>query len=188
MGKCCCAVYCSNRFSKGCGLHFFHFPADPDRRNLWVAAVNRKNLQPSPYMWICSSHFIGGAKSDDPTFPSYSPSIFAHLSLGKRQGESQLARCNRSKKRCVRIAELLSNPSVPSSPVFEPLPSSPEAEPLSLSPEAPSQDLVSHEQACNTDMSMRSIENLESDCSSLHIENILLNSELKSLKEYGFMS
>ena len=59
---------------------------------------------------------------------------------------------------------------------------------MSLSPEAPSQDLVSHEQACNTDMSMRCIENLESDCSSLHIENILLSSELKSLKEYGFMS
>ena len=89
-----CAVYCSNRFSKGCGLHFYRFPADPDRRNLWVAAVNRKNWQPSPYTWICSSHFIGGAKSDDPTSPSYSPSIFAHLSSCKRQGESQLARYN----------------------------------------------------------------------------------------------
>ncbi|XP_019857093.1 PREDICTED: THAP domain-containing protein 4-like [Amphimedon queenslandica] len=171
MGKCCCAVYCSNRFSKGSGLHFYRFPADPDRRNLWVAAVNRKNWQPTQYSWICSSHFIGGAKSDDPTSPSYSPSIFAHLSSCKRQGESQLARYNRSKKRCVRISELFSSTSsLPSSPEVEPLPSSPEAVPLPMSPETPSQ--VSHEQACSTDMSMGYIEKLESDCSSLHTCNV----------------
>ena len=35
---------------------------------------------------------------------------------------------------------------------------------------------------------MEYIENLESDCSALHIENALLSSELQSLKKCGFMS
>ena len=79
MGKCCCAVGCSNRFSKGCGLHFYCFPADTGRKNSWVAAVNRKDWQPTEYTWICSTHFVGGKKSDDPASPAYVPTLFEHV-------------------------------------------------------------------------------------------------------------
>ena len=48
MGKCWCALGCFNQFYKGCGFHFYCFPVDTDRRNQWVAAVNRKNWQPTP--------------------------------------------------------------------------------------------------------------------------------------------
>ena len=66
MGKSCCAVGCSKRFAKGCGFKFYRFPKEPERRRQWIAAVNRKNWQPSEYSWICSSHFVGGKKLNDP--------------------------------------------------------------------------------------------------------------------------
>ena len=97
MGKCCCAVGCSNRFYKGCGLHFYHFPADAHRRNCWIAAVNRKDWQPTEYTWICSCHFVGGNKSDDPTSPAYVPTLSDHIkSPVKRKAERQLARYERT--------------------------------------------------------------------------------------------
>ena len=73
MGKCCCAMGCSNRFYKGCGLHFYHFPVDTDRLNCWIAAVNRKDWQSTEYTWICNRHFVGGRKIDDPTSPAFVP-------------------------------------------------------------------------------------------------------------------
>ena len=41
MGKNCCAVRCTNRRYRGCGLEFYRFPRDPDRKRLWIAAVSR---------------------------------------------------------------------------------------------------------------------------------------------------
>ena len=42
-----CAVRCTNRFHKGCGLPFYRFPVDPDRLSRWLAAVKRENWQPN---------------------------------------------------------------------------------------------------------------------------------------------
>ena len=42
MGKSCCAVGCVNRYRKGCGLSFYRFPTDRERRARWVAAVDKK--------------------------------------------------------------------------------------------------------------------------------------------------
>ena len=98
MGKSCCAVGCSKRFAKGCGFKFYRIPKEPERRRQWIAAVNRKNWQPSEYSWICSSHFVGGKKSNDPTSPAYSPSIFKHIkSPRKRKAEEDLRRFSRLK-------------------------------------------------------------------------------------------
>jgi len=79
MVKSCCAVGCSNRYFKGCGLKFSRFPQDPERRRKWIAAVNRKDWEPTEFTWICSTHFVGGQKSDDPTTPAYVPSLFEHV-------------------------------------------------------------------------------------------------------------
>ena len=63
MGKSCCAIGCTNCYSKGCGLSFYRFPEEPAKRAQWIAAVSRKNWQPTEHAWICSAHFVGGAKS-----------------------------------------------------------------------------------------------------------------------------
>ena len=48
------------------------------------------------YTWICSAHFISGAKSDDPLSPIHVPTVFSYVeSLVKRQGEQNLARYER---------------------------------------------------------------------------------------------
>ena len=47
MVKSCCAVGCTNHYSKGTQIHFYRFPADTQKRALWVAAVRRKNWTPT---------------------------------------------------------------------------------------------------------------------------------------------
>ena len=79
MPKNCCAVGCHNVYTKGCGLQFYRFPVDPDRRRQWVAAVDRKDWEPTEYTWLCSAHFVTGTKSNNPLAPNYVPSIFRHL-------------------------------------------------------------------------------------------------------------
>ena len=66
--KSCSAVRCTNRALKTSGISFYRFPADPERRAKWVAAVRREDWQPSKYTCICSAHFIS-EKSDDPLSP-----------------------------------------------------------------------------------------------------------------------
>lgn len=92
MPKQCCAVNCSNVFIKGSGVKFYRFPADPERKSKWVAAVNRKDWYPTEYTWICSEHFVSGAKSNHPLAPNYVPSIFKHVnSPEKRRLEAKVA-------------------------------------------------------------------------------------------------
>ena len=85
MVKSCCAVGFANRYFKGCGLKFYRFPTDPERRMRWVAAVDRKNWTPTEYSWLCSARFIRGVKSNDPTCPDYVPSVFSHIDTPKKK-------------------------------------------------------------------------------------------------------
>ena len=99
MVKSCCAVGCTKRSVKGCGVSFYRFPADVSRRNSWITAINRKNWQPSEYSWLCSSHFISGSKSDDPLSPDYIPSQFEHVaSPAKRKRKNELEAYKRRKR------------------------------------------------------------------------------------------
>ena len=48
---------------------------------------------PSELTWICSSHFVGGKKCNDPTSPAYTPSLFSHVrSPVKRKAADDLRR------------------------------------------------------------------------------------------------
>ena len=72
MVKSSCAVGCSNRSSRGCGISFYRFPADKERRSLSIAAVKRKNwTQLSTHGYV----LISGRKSEDKLSPDYIPSI-----------------------------------------------------------------------------------------------------------------
>ena len=96
MGKACCAVGCTNRFTKGTGVSFYRFPKDPARRALWIAAVGRKNWTPNKYSWICSAHFVSGKKSDDPLSPEYVPTLFAHTGSPAKRKAGDMSRYQRS--------------------------------------------------------------------------------------------
>ena len=79
MGKSCCAVGYTNRYRKGSGVHFYRFPEDKSRRAKWIAAMAHKNWEPIEHSWICSAHFVSGAKDNNPLSPDYVPSVFSHV-------------------------------------------------------------------------------------------------------------
>ena len=85
MVKSCCAVGCSNRYSKSCGISFYRFPTDEAKRSKWIAAVRRYNWEPSEHSWLCSAHFVSGKKSDDPLPPDYVPSFVSNPLKQKSQ-------------------------------------------------------------------------------------------------------
>ena len=103
MGKSCCAVGCTNRFTKGSSIHFYRFPDDPARRVRWISAVNRKDWAPNEHSWICSEHFISGEKSNDSLSPDYVPSTFKHLpsplKRKRARGMERYERLSLTKKR-----------------------------------------------------------------------------------------
>ena len=79
MVKNCCAVGCTDRKTKGSMLSFYRFPADSDRRSRWISAINRKDRHPIEYSYVCSAHFVGGQKCNDPLSPDFVPSLFKHI-------------------------------------------------------------------------------------------------------------
>ena len=74
----CCAVVCTNHYTKGSLIHFYRFPADTQKRALWVADVRCQSWTPKENLWLCSTHFIHGKKEDNPLPPDYVPTVFAH--------------------------------------------------------------------------------------------------------------
>ena len=110
MVKSCVAVGCSNRSEKGSKLSFYRFPADSERRLKWIAALQRKNWKPTQYSWVCSAHFVSGAKSNDPLSPDYVPSVFKHVtSPVKRRKTKELDDyCRRKRVRTSRLDALRS--------------------------------------------------------------------------------
>ena len=91
-GQYCCVVGCHRETLRDGTLRdkdkvsFFRFPAaanvrNPEKRQLWIKAVSRKNddgsdWEPSEWSRICSDHFVGKWHHDDPSHPDYKPSIF----------------------------------------------------------------------------------------------------------------
>ncbi|XP_031335979.1 uncharacterized protein LOC116169656 [Photinus pyralis] len=81
----CCVVGCSNSYiNTDSSVKFYSFPNRPyelQRRENWIKEVKRVTENGKPWTpkktdRICSSHFVGNAKSNIATNPSYNPSIF----------------------------------------------------------------------------------------------------------------
>ncbi|XP_038078969.1 uncharacterized protein LOC119746222 [Patiria miniata] len=76
-----CAVGGCSHTQKTCPKgRFVGFPNEdrqPERRALWVKLVQRgSHWIPTKNSRVCSCHFSGGYKVDDPNDPAYNPSIF----------------------------------------------------------------------------------------------------------------
>ncbi|XP_019859329.1 PREDICTED: uncharacterized protein LOC100640513 [Amphimedon queenslandica] len=99
----CCAFNCTTRDCKetrDAGIKFYRIPLKEPKRSLWLNAIKRKNFEPKQHTVICSQHFVGGVKSDDPLSPSYVPSLFAFTSSPlKRKASHDMQRYQALKKR-----------------------------------------------------------------------------------------
>ncbi|XP_019736608.1 uncharacterized protein LOC109522457 isoform X1 [Hippocampus comes] len=76
----CVVAGCRNRRTPGTGLSFYRFPRDPERKQLWIAAVNRQGWAPNDGSRLCSTHFISGKQVKNPRSPDYVPSVFTPIS------------------------------------------------------------------------------------------------------------
>lgn len=98
-----CVVFgCNNRHLLGCGISFYHFPPETERRRQWIAFVDRKNpdgtaWQPGIDDRLCSDHFISKKKSDISTSPDYIPTISAKKC--PTAPEDSVARYERAQRR-----------------------------------------------------------------------------------------
>ncbi|TWW80418.1 uncharacterized protein LOC130537818 isoform X2 [Takifugu flavidus] len=54
----CVVAGCRNRRTPGTTLSFYRFPRDPERKQRWIAAVNRAGWVPNDGSRLCSTHFI----------------------------------------------------------------------------------------------------------------------------------
>ncbi|XP_033220315.1 uncharacterized protein LOC117174956 [Belonocnema kinseyi] len=81
----CCVVNCFNTFKNtGPGVHFYSFPTAKhmlEKRDRWISLINRKNpdgslWQPKSHSRLCSDHFVGNIRSENPFGPNYYPTIF----------------------------------------------------------------------------------------------------------------
>lgn len=104
-GLYCVAVNCHNNSSNDGprGVKFYRFPADKERREVWIRRLNRLASdgtlwRPTQHCRICSEHFLGGEKSNEKGSPSYHPSIFptGHV---KPQTTADKLRFERQKRR-----------------------------------------------------------------------------------------
>ena len=76
----CCVVGCTNRHCKDAPYRFYRFPKDSDRRQRWIAAIRRMNIdgsawQPSAGDRVCAVHFTSGEKNNNPTHPGFVPTL-----------------------------------------------------------------------------------------------------------------
>ncbi|XP_074513971.1 uncharacterized protein LOC141781904 isoform X2 [Sebastes fasciatus] len=58
----CVVAGCRNRRTPGTTLSFYRFPRDPERKQRWIAAVNREGWAPNDGSRLCSTHFISEMK------------------------------------------------------------------------------------------------------------------------------
>ncbi len=84
-GSYCAVVGCHNNSKRdgARGIKFHVFPKNEERKSKWIAAVRRSNPGKPTALWnpgsssvVCSAHFVGGKKSNDPGNPAYCPTIF----------------------------------------------------------------------------------------------------------------
>ncbi|TDH06567.1 hypothetical protein EPR50_G00114840 [Perca flavescens] len=89
----CVVAGCRNRRTPGTTLSFYRFPRDPERKQRWIAAVNREGWVPNDGSRLCSTHFLSGKQVKNPRSPDYVPSVFTSDPLSpemKEQGTLEI--------------------------------------------------------------------------------------------------
>ncbi|KAM9486899.1 uncharacterized protein Hap1MRO34_006798 [Clarias gariepinus] len=84
----CVVAGCRNRRTPGTALSFYRFPRDPERKQRWIAAVNREGWVPNEGSRLCSNHFISGKQEKNPRSPDYVPSVFTSAPLSPNAKEA----------------------------------------------------------------------------------------------------
>ncbi len=103
-GTSCVVVGCTNTSYRNRDVHFYGFPKkNKDKADAWVRSIKRVKPDGTPWIpsknsKVCSSHFIDNKKSDDPTSPSYLPTIFP-TNHRPEVTEQELQRFERAKRR-----------------------------------------------------------------------------------------
>ncbi|XP_076296541.1 uncharacterized protein LOC143216874 [Lasioglossum baleicum] len=57
MVQTCCIKNCKERQNRDKNISFHKFPKNPELREKWIKAINRKDFEPSVHSRICSKHF-----------------------------------------------------------------------------------------------------------------------------------
>ncbi|XP_069011156.1 uncharacterized protein [Embiotoca jacksoni] len=83
----CVVAGCRNRRTPGTTLSFYRFPRDPERKQRWIAAVNREGWVPNDGSRLCSTHFISGKQVKNPRSADYVPSVFTTAPLSPEMKE-----------------------------------------------------------------------------------------------------
>lgn len=84
----CVVAGCRNRRTPGTALSFYRFPRDPERKQRWIAAVNREGWVPNEGSRLCSTHFISGKQVKNPRSPDFVPSVFTSAPLSPNMKEA----------------------------------------------------------------------------------------------------
>ena len=64
---------------------FLPIPTDSCRCSKCIAAIKRKDWQPSEYSLVCSAHFVSGKKSNDPLSPDFVPNVLTYMHSPHKQ-------------------------------------------------------------------------------------------------------
>ncbi|XP_062401089.1 uncharacterized protein LOC134092302 [Sardina pilchardus] len=178
----CCAPGCSNNQHTREDISFYRIPRDADRRRRWIAAINRKDWEPSTYQRLCSDHFVGGKKSNNPLSPDYVPSVFKYLtspqkrrvgaSLEKFHQRQDLKRKKREAEVRINVAHTLLGLSDCNEQVNLDVGHDVDAD--------ASVDADHISVCCQTDLTMTDMTALEIECQNLRADNADLKLKLVS--------
>ncbi|KAF2879695.1 hypothetical protein ILUMI_26471 [Ignelater luminosus] len=123
-GRVCCVPGCKSTERKNTELEFYRFPGrdyEQTRKIKWIISVKRapngkERWAPTKNTRICSLHFFGGKKSNDPREEAYNPTIFPWKKVSKTAVERDKRLKNRNKK---LESEILPNINVSEGDVIE---------------------------------------------------------------------
>ena len=93
----CVVAGCRNRRTPGTTLSFYRFPRDPERKQRWIAAVNREGWVPNDGSRLCSTHFISGMNAVQLTTAKSTTVSFLAVSIsvaGIIQRDKSLESCS----------------------------------------------------------------------------------------------
>ena len=111
MPQSCVVVGCTSRSHAGSGIGFFSFTIEHERRRLWIAAVNRKDWQPSTSSRVCGRHFLlGKPYIFSAGHPDYAPCVelssSAEVNVSvRRNAELALDRFRRTSDRQKKVEQ-----------------------------------------------------------------------------------